>query len=389
MGDPSAKTGHHLVDNQPANAGFQFRLLGPLLVTYKGESLAALPFRTYNLLAALLLNPHPQPRHRLIGLLFPDLPERNGRRRLSDLLWLLRRALPHLPLQADNQEVYLPSDQRWLDVEAFQLAASSKELPDWLAAIVLYRGPLLEEAYDDWLLVEREGLYLLHVNLLHRICETYLQQREYDAVLPYAERLVQAEPYDERALRALMQAYRAVGKRGAALAAFDRFVALVAHDLSIEPEPATRALAAAIRSGIGQTRLVEPTPVAVNDHVALLQLAHTALARCDRTAVAACLEQLRRNPDTPPEAICLLEVDLALLYEEYDRAAVQLQRCSADGVPQRVRAAQLLLAQRGTARARDVAAEALMLAHQAGNQADELKALLVLAQAQQQFGQNM
>jgi DNA-binding SARP family transcriptional activator len=70
------------------------------------------PYRTYSLLAALLLRPRPQRRDLLIGLLFPDIPEQAGRRRLSDRLWLLRRSLPELPLETNVQEVYLPSKAR-------------------------------------------------------------------------------------------------------------------------------------------------------------------------------------------------------------------------------------------------------------------------------------
>jgi len=118
------------------------------------------PYRTYSLLAALLLRPRPQRHDLLIGLLFPDMPERAGRRRLSDRLWLLRRSLPELPLETNVQEVYLSSKARWLDVEAFRQAAARPDLNDWLEALALYQGDLLGGVYDEWLLEEREALYL-------------------------------------------------------------------------------------------------------------------------------------------------------------------------------------------------------------------------------------
>ena len=98
-------------------------LLGELRITHDGHQIPSPPYRTYSLLAALLLRPRPLRRDLLIGLLFPDMPERAGRRRLSDRLWLLRRSLPELPLETTVQEVYLPSKARWLDVEAFRQAA--------------------------------------------------------------------------------------------------------------------------------------------------------------------------------------------------------------------------------------------------------------------------
>jgi hypothetical protein len=57
----------------------------------------------------------------------------------------------------------LPPERRWLDVEAFRQAAQGDDLPDWLHALALYRGYLLEGAYADWLLEEREHLYYRHI----------------------------------------------------------------------------------------------------------------------------------------------------------------------------------------------------------------------------------
>ncbi len=75
-------------------------------------------------------------------------------------LWLLRRSLPGLPLETTVQEVYLSSQARWLDVEAFRQAAARPDLNDWLDALALYQGHLLGGVYDEWLLEEREALYL-------------------------------------------------------------------------------------------------------------------------------------------------------------------------------------------------------------------------------------
>ncbi len=57
---------------------------------------------------------------------------------MSDLLWLIRRSLPDLPLEADAQEVCLSPETRWLDVEAFRQAAGMSQLDDWLRALALY-----------------------------------------------------------------------------------------------------------------------------------------------------------------------------------------------------------------------------------------------------------
>ena len=204
----------HSDDRLPPEKTLHFYLLGDLRITSDGQPLKPPPYRTHGLLALLLLYPQRQRRDRLIGQLYPDIPESAGRRRVSDLLWLLRRSLPELSLETTTQEVHLLADGRWLDVEAFKAASVRDDLDSWLDALGLYQGDLLEAVYDDWLLEHREALYLQYVRMLHRASEQLLQRRRFEQALALAERLVAVEPYDEKALRTLMEAYRSLGRRG-------------------------------------------------------------------------------------------------------------------------------------------------------------------------------
>lgn len=377
--------------SQPSSGvRFRFSLLGELRIVHAGEPIPPPPYRTHSFLAALLLRPRPLRRVRLIGLLYPDLPERAGRRRLSDLLWLLRRSLSDLPLHVGPQEVYLPPDARWLDVEAFRQAAGRPDLSDWLEALALYRGDLLESIYDDWLLEEREALYLQQVRLSHRACDELLQRQRLGEALPLAERLVRAEPYDEKALRVLMKVYRAVGRRGAALAAYERFAALAADELGAEPDSATQALAQAIRRSSSRIRFGPTSPLPADDTpAALLRHGQQALLRGDRATVEDTLQLLRVHPDCREEDVRLLEIDLALFFEEYDGAARMLKSCDSRQGAVLVRVARLAVEQHKAAAARDGASRALVLANEAGDRQSELDALLVLAQMQRKLGQGV
>lgn len=381
-----ASTVHEQSSTDPP---FRFYLLGELRIVYRGEPIVSPPHRTHSLLAALLLDPHPQHRDRLAGMLTPDRAEHAGRRRLSDLLWLLRRSVPDLPLETNSQQVYLPPSTRWLDVEAFDQAAAQSDLNRWLKALSLYRGELATGVYDDWLLTRRETLYLQYVHLGHRACEQLIQRQRFDEALPLAERLVLMEPYDEEALRTLIRVYQAMGRRGAALAAYDRFVALAAEELGVEPESATQALAQAIRSGSPH---VAPAPAAsfpthVRDPDALLSHAREALERGDRTTVDKCLEQLGAFSTMRQDDVCLLAIDRALFFEEYDRVDRLLASCDTRSAPVLARVAQLALARHQTTAAHDAASEALVLAHEIGDHQVELDALLVLARTQCNLGQ--
>jgi DNA-binding SARP family transcriptional activator len=378
---------HH---EPPTSTAIHFCLLGEFAITLHGERISPPPHRTRGLLAALLLRPYPQRRERLVGLLSPDIPERKGRQQLSHLLWLLRRSLPDLPLETSTQEVYLPPETRWLDVEAFRQAAARDDLGSWLEAMALYRGDLLEGVYDDWLLEEREALYLQHARLSHRACDKLLQQRQYREALPLAERLVQKEPYDERALRGLMKAYQAMGRRGMALAAYERFVAQAAGELGVEPEPSTRALAQAIyATGAHMHASLSPKRSGGGSPEALLRRARNALGQGDWTGVEETLQLLHADPGCCEGDVLLLKIDLALQFQEYTRAEHLLEACDLEKPAERVRAAQLALGQHDARMALETASEALMMAHEAADRETELQALLVLANAQQQIGQSL
>jgi DNA-binding SARP family transcriptional activator len=371
-----------------------FYLFGECAATLEGERLPAPPYRAQGLMAALLLDPRIWTRPQLAGLLFPDIPERKGRQRLSHLLWQLRKWLPHLPVEATPQTLHVPPTSVWLDVRAFQQAAGNKDLESWLDALALYRGDLLEGIYDDWLLEKREALYLRYIDLSHRACDRLWQQGRFEDLLPLAERLEQQEPFDERALRTLMRAYQALGRRGAALAAYERYVPLALNEMGIEPEPATQALAQAIQTTPYAGNETSPPDVNADTTPGLLHQAREALIRGEVARVRAALRHLHRRADAPADERRLLEIDLALFLEDYERAAALLagERRRQEGrltTRIQLRSAQLALGQRDTAKAEEIAAEVLIEAGETNASELELGALLVLITAQQRRGQGM
>jgi len=366
---------------------WQFYLLGGLRVFYDDAPLDVPPLRAHGLLAALLLRPRIRARAQWAGLLFPELPEAQSRQRLSDLLYLLKRSLPALPLTLSRDTLSLAPASRWLDVEVFR-QANGADIGAALAALALYRDDLLAGYCDDWLLEERETLRLHYLRLAWQMSETLFRQRQFEMALPVLEGLVQREPYDERAVQLLMQTYQAVGRRGAALRVYDRFVAVAAHELRIEPDARTHALAAELRAAT--TLAVAPPIVAPHDAAPedVLQAAQMALARGEWAAVAAQLETLRRRaPAVDPAAWQLLAVDLALGQEQLARAETLLAMCPApEQAAVLVRVARLALLRYDWPATCEAAQQALILAHEQADLRSESLALTVLAWAFYQLG---
>lgn len=367
---------------------YRFFLLGELEIVEESAAgsrvIAPPPHRTQALLLGLLLRPRALPRERLGGWLFPDLPEKAGRRRLSDLLWIIRQAMPALPLVINNKDIMLPASGRWLDVEAFRQQAESDDLASWLAALKLYQGPLATVGLRGWLSEESDALHLQYIRLLHRAANHLAQNQQFEAALPLAQRLALAEPYDEKALRLLMRAHYALGQRGAALAAYEQFVVLARDELHFAPEPATSELAQAMQMGTALPRRAAAGILTDTTPEALLRQARLALDRADQPTVLACLQQLQpwRRHDLLDEACKWVQIDLALLYDEYAQARRILQSCDAAQAAVMARQARLEFFEGRTEQAYNIAEQALLRAYETGNQGDQLEALLVLARVQ-------
>ena len=367
----------------------QFHLFHELQIVIKGRVRPTLPYRLQNLLALLLLRPQLRRREQIVAVLFPETALRQGRKQLSDLLYQLRKAVPEAPILASREQVALEVSQRWLEVDLFRACLDSPRSERWTEAVRLYRGDLLPGSYEDWLIEEREVLRLDFLAIAHRLVASQIAQQAYAEAAPVAEQIVRVEPYDEGALRQLMRIYQALGRRGQALQAYDRYVNVAATELLLDPEPSTQMLAQTIRDvcPVAYVQDMEGAE-AGGAPEALLATASDALNRCERARVEALLKRLQRlPPPTGPNAVRWLECDLALRFDDPDRAQRALAQCNPQASQTRVRLAELALTRRQWRQALAGAQEALLAANSEGRLSDEARALWVAARAKQHIGQ--
>lgn len=372
-----------------ATPDLHFYLLGELRITQGGAPLVRPPRRATGLLAALLLRPRPQRRLRLAQWLFPQLTEAEGRRRLSDLLWLLRRSLPMLPLEINAHDITLPQALRWLDVEALRQVMHSQQPDDWLAALDLYRGELLTGMSEEWIQTERETLHSQFVRFLQRAAQTALSVNEAQRLTPLAERLVREEPYDETAVRILIRRHLLTGQRGKALTTYEQFAARLATDLGLEPEPETQQVVQDLRRRLTPT-LDSPERVSAGRLDASgVETAQAALVRGELQMTQTWLAQWRAEHPPPPEPVQRIRFDLALLDENHDQAAHILAGVRLDDPGWLGRSAALHLERGDLETAYQQAAKGLLLAHQKQAHSAELELLLILARIHQARGHSM
>lgn len=207
-------------------------------------------------LAFLLLHPAERhPRSRLAFLIAPDVPERKARRLLSRALWDLRRTLPLDLLTTEGDTIVVRSEPRiWVDVSRFEELTrpyekrrprTDDDIKDLQRAVALYRGDLLEDFYEDWVLGRRERLRETYLQALLSLSEWAKRNGRYYQALTFILKLLQTDPLQEAAHREAMRLYGLLDRPEAALQQYQTCRQILADEMGIEPDAETTALARA------------------------------------------------------------------------------------------------------------------------------------------------
>jgi DNA-binding SARP family transcriptional activator/tetratricopeptide (TPR) repeat protein len=179
-------------------------------------------------------------REQVIESLWPHLSPDAGDRNLHKAIHLARKEIGDpAAITLSSQEVGL-GDVVAVDVERFESEAGralGAADPGSCASVASqYTGELLpEDRYEEWTQPTRERLHILYAALL-RCAERWSD-------------LLEIEPLDEEAHRALIRAYAEAGNRAAALRQFARLKGLLGKELGLRPAPESVALYEEIARG--------------------------------------------------------------------------------------------------------------------------------------------
>ncbi len=192
----------------------------------------------------------------LADCLWPEDPPARPGTQVAVLVSRMRAVLGSDRLIRSDAGYALRAD--WLDLDAMdelvaeagrRLEAGSHTLARTAAtaALSLVRGPLLADEPDaSWAELDRAAATRL-VNGAHSIgARAALAAGDHAGAAELAESLLDADPYDEAALRLLMAAHAGAGRPGSALAVYARVRARLAEDLGVDPSPATEKVHTAI-----------------------------------------------------------------------------------------------------------------------------------------------
>jgi DNA-binding SARP family transcriptional activator len=258
--------------------------------------------QSFLLLCYLLLQRrHPQHREKLADLFWSHYRTAIARKHLRNALWRMRGQLARLDIPVDrylsmHDECisFTPLDDFWLDVEAFEKVAqryrhidgrelSRAQAAELERAVQHYTGDLLEGVMEDWCIVERERLSMLHLNALHKLMVHLSLEGHYEKGLSIGQRILQVDATREKVHRHLMRLYWFLGDRAAAIQQYQRCESLLWESLAVQPMPETRELYHRILTHTGPAPLPHPRRTrSLDERQALQDLARRALAKLER-----------------------------------------------------------------------------------------------------------
>jgi len=225
-------------------------LLGPVQVQQQGKRIDNISTNKVSaLLGYLASQDQPCSRKHLTDIFWPNHTDKQGRANLSWSLSKINSLLPNC-FQNDPHSVRFREDAPlWLDTVAFEAWVKRGDLQALASAVELYRDEFMRGTYLDdcplfesWLVQEQERWRQQVSQVLHQLLHEHTARGEYDRALKFGARLLELNPWQEKAHRQMMRALAFSGQRSQALAQYKACYQVLAQELDVEPSEQTQAL---------------------------------------------------------------------------------------------------------------------------------------------------
>ena len=207
------------------------------------------------LLAYLVLEEGPHSREELAGLLWGESPEPEARASLRQALKHLRDGLGEI-VRSDRAVVELAQpiqcdvrDFRKLALDQPQQALTT-EIPRFLAGFSVRHAP----QFDEWVSATRRELLQQYEHALGTLAREAMGQCRWRETIELAERWLKCDPLSDEAARLAVEARYLSGDRGAAIARFSEYRAVLARETGCEPSGALLSLARRVESDVPPPR---------------------------------------------------------------------------------------------------------------------------------------
>lgn len=214
----------------------QISLVGSFRLT-SGDQEVHLSHAAQRVVAFLALRTHPIRRGHLAETLWPDVDVERAHGNLRSALWRLRRASQ--PLVACEEVVHLAEgievDLRETTALGRRILGSLSAVPDPGLLASRFGADLLPDWIEDWVVFERERFRELRLSVLEHLCRWLTARGRFSEAVDAGLLAIEAEPLQESAHRAVIEAFLAQGNRGRALRQFDALRRTLQVELGVEP----------------------------------------------------------------------------------------------------------------------------------------------------------
>jgi DNA-binding SARP family transcriptional activator len=196
-----------------------------------------LPRAAERVVAFLALQRRPVPRHRVAGVLWPDVPEERSLGSLRSALWRLRQLAEELVVVGDVQLRLAADTELDTDVLSDQShrLVGDRELDIGAVDVSQFGSELLPGWYDDWVVFERERLRQLSLHGLEALSRRQSAGGRHADAVESAWRAISLEPLRESAHATLVHAHLAEGNVCEAVRRYRALAELLRAELGIEP----------------------------------------------------------------------------------------------------------------------------------------------------------
>ncbi len=231
------------------------RMLGGLSLFVDNEPVSFPTSKVAELAAFLLWNKEKWiSRERLRSMLWPEVTDARASANLRQSLYRLRGTLGAAGcdgvLEVRRTDVCVRPNGHDVVVDALDFEGAARaaldspegSLSQVISAAAGYTGLFLPTIDSDWAAQERRRLDAVHLALLRQAVTELSRAGLYEAAIPYATRLVAAEPLNEEAHCALMRLHGQSGNPAGALQQFEACRTQLLDELGVEPSPATMEL---------------------------------------------------------------------------------------------------------------------------------------------------
>jgi len=253
------------------------RLLGTPEILHAEQSFT-LPAKAFAIIALLATEAgHALPRHRIRVQLWAEFDQEKANANLRQTLMRVRRLEQRLGLRILKEEsalISLNSDAFDVDLTAVlgadvvRLAANGawirlEELVNEIAGGVLSGIEIPDGPFEDWRSDIQGRLRHRAVQALAMLIDGADGRDGIVKRQTYAKQLLEIDPTEELGYRVLMETYEAQGERSLALQAYQRCRKVLRDELGVEPDIATRRLAASLGLAVQVARGQEASAQAV------------------------------------------------------------------------------------------------------------------------------